>query len=87
MRRVNRMLNGSQDDWVQRLVKMRDLTVAAIGRKHILRQIIGANTEKVGVLRQLISHFHGGRDLNHHADLNLTRTADSFRLQLLTFFF
>ena len=70
----------STDGWI-RFVHMRDLLVHPVDRQRELNQIVGADAEEIDFLRQHIRDQHGGRHLDHDADLNVFRVRHAFRVQ------
>ena len=54
---------------VQVVIQRRHMRVVAVDCQQVLGQVVGADREEVDQRRHLADLEHGGRDLDHHADL------------------
>jgi hypothetical protein len=59
--------NQAQDGRVERILIASQLRVVAIGCKHVLREIVGSNTEEICYLSELVDQKRRGRDFDHDA--------------------
>ena len=51
----------------ERLTKMRDFGIVAVGRHHILNEIVGTNTHEFDGWQHRVEKDRGGRNFEHHA--------------------
>ena len=65
------MLDQPQKGWVERLIQVGNRIIAPVGRKAVLNQVIGPDTEEVDLLSQLIGIQRRQRYFDHHPDLNV----------------
>ena len=68
---VNHVLDQPQKGWVERLIQVGNRVIAPVGRKAVLNQVIGPDTEEVDLLSQLIGIQCSQWHFDHHSDLDV----------------
>ena len=67
-RRLGRELDQPQHRRVQRIVEMGHLLLAAVDGERVHGEIVGADGEEIGLLRQRVGGQRRARHLDHHAE-------------------